>query len=435
MYLHNIYCICIYIINWIHWQILYLYFVRLSRIWRQFQKYIKNDKEYDKSDPYYEFTMIGSTKLASDFNLNWNYISHNLSIAWNWYYISQCDFITWPIVRDNSHLLWNMEIICSRDFITPAIVNSNPKFPWCWGSNNSQGTNSYGLSANSNLTLDFVKSNITRPWNWIDLSSNCNVNINWIHELSKICYDINMVFDNSPYPYIMIPSDYYRSSKSIPWCWSRLTSNKGIKWIDIVSNLDLSWEWRWMHCRDDVTIKIIMQYKHLSWNWHLISYWTTLTWKIIVNNKEIPWTWAIISAHPNVTLDIIKNNPNAPWRWYYVSHNVNITWKDVISNLHLPWDYNGMSLNPNLKYQPFYYINLPWNWEKIGYNLYNDHPILKYRIELKKYKKITSLVAPYIPAVIIDIILSYIIEPCPTYQDVVNNQIWKKRKKQLYINY
>ncbi len=461
MILYNLRCIFLYVVNWIYQYLInickcicgcgyyclggckYSLWTLCDITWKDLQKEIKNNKEkikweYVSESKYITLQIVndnpqlpwyygddniesvpGYYGLSQNPNLDWKFIEDNLDKPWMWYVISHRNFVTWPIVKKYSQLAWDWNIISLKSFITPKIVNDNPDIPWCWGSKYPCNVKE-GLSSNPNLTLQFIKDNLTKRWCWYYLSNHPNLTMDWIIQLSKLPYDFNKIYKG------LIPLCDVDPSK-IPWNWYSLSINNNIKVKNIIKNSELPWIWNIMHQRNDITIEIVMHYKHLPWNWDRISHWTTLTWKMIVNNKNISWNWSKLSIHLNITLQIIKSNLDAPWQWYYVSHNPNITWQDIRNNPSLPWDYHGMSLNPNLSYQPFYHINLPWNWKKLQYNLYSKHPILVYRKEFKQFKKeVQPILDSHLKIEnIINLIYEYIVD-YPTHINIVNAQAMKK---------
>ena len=125
-----------------------------------------------------------------------------------------------------------------------------PKKPWDWSD----------LSANPNITWEFVQSHPDKPWVWYRLSQ--NPNITW---------------------------EIIRDNPDKPWIWNHLLSNPNITWEIIQKNLDKQWDWN-----------------ALSWN-------PNITPDIIRSNPDIPWDWEGLSRNPNITWEFVQTNLDKPW--------------------------------------------------------------------------------------------------------------------------
>jgi hypothetical protein len=73
--------------------------------------------------------------------------------------------ITWEYVLENKTVRWNWYGLSKNSSITWDIVKKNKNKPWSW----------YYLSQNSNITLDIVLKNPEEPWNQNGLHLNPNI--------------------------------------------------------------------------------------------------------------------------------------------------------------------------------------------------------------------------------------------------------------------
>ena len=111
-------------------------------------------------------------------------------------------------------------------------INKNPTKDWDW----------YGISLNSNITMEFILDNSNKPLNWACISMNPNLTMKYIN--------------NNPYK---------------PWEWYAISMNPNITMKDINDNPDKPWYWEYISENPNITIKFINDNRDKPWNWYFIS--------------------------------------------------------------------------------------------------------------------------------------------------------------------
>ena len=111
----------------------------------------------------------------------------------------------------------------------------------------------------------------------------------------------------------------------------------------------------------------------------------------ILETPDKPWEWDYISCNPNITMKDIKENPDKPWDWYYVSMNPNITIQYILENPNKRWSWYGISgnsfTNDKVKFQCHQYqrhlacYRIQQQWHRIRSD--PRHPVGQRRLELE----------------------------------------------------
>ncbi len=243
---------------------------------------------------------------------------------------------TKPVIPEKN---WNWYAISANNNITWDFIKKNPNIRWDWA----------GLSANPNITWDIITNNPDKPWHWDDMAG--NPNITW-----------DIIADKIPER-----ADIF---------WYNASCNINITWDIIANNLDRPWHWYWISQHPNITWDIIANNPDKPWDWHGISRNPNITWDIIANNLNKPWDWHGISNYANVTWDIIANNLDKPWNLCRFIRNNNITWGDFkkmdyhrCSNI-IPCDaWYQLSTMPNITTDIIMNnLDKPWYWLGISYN-------------------------------------------------------------------
>lgn len=95
---------------------------------------------------------------------------------------------------------------------------------------------------NPNITLDIIKGNPDKSWNWNSLSMNPNVTV-----------------------------DFIKANLHRPWNWYWISKNKNISWDFIAANLNLPWDWNVLSSSEDINWDIIEKNPHQAWNFFHLS--------------------------------------------------------------------------------------------------------------------------------------------------------------------
>lgn len=268
---------------------------------------------------------------------NWSYLSYHAPIElvrrrpdlpWNWSNLSS-DIM--GITRDdlcNPSLLWEMYelsrrqdmvefAIANQDFawdwremswITdPSIVEKNPSLPWNW----------IALSGNNFMTIEFVEMHPEFPWNHKILLSNIGI----AHHGYDAHRDWHWNWDEL--------IDQWSSSDIIPPL-SAIKDNPYRNWSGIDQNaftLDQLEE-----IRDSIDIDT-----------GELSYRSDINFNDVMN-RDLPWEYDYLGANLNIDPIYVIQNPHLPWNWYLFSDRSDITPELIKSYPDIPWDMEGLSL-------------------------------------------------------------------------------------------
>jgi len=179
------------------------------------------------------------------------------------------------------------------------------------------------------------------PWNWYCISSNKNVNIDWI-----------------------------KRHPTWNWKWGRnglsTNSNFKLKWIDMYP--DKSWEFGEGGLSENTNISIqwIIKYPKKPWNWFYISKNEGITYEFYEMFSDEKWSYNSFGllVNPNLTIEWIQKYKNKPWEWQFMTSKktVNPEWCTVFPKI-TNWGTGGFSSNPNLCLEWLKkYPKKPWDW-------------------------------------------------------------------------
>lgn len=228
---------------------------------------------------------------------------------WNWYALSANPNITLQFIKNNYLLMdkWNIHNISSNPNLTWEIVENNLEFNWNWKN----------ITCNPNITLEIIESNPKYFNNKDDIARNPN---NIVNKSS----DTWNLYLQTPDKYV----DYAITSRNPNFTWETIISYPT---------------------------------RLLNWDWNAISRNPNITWENIISNLHLPWNWDKVLENPNVMWEDIKlnkkkilqsKNCKIIW-WYHFSYNPNLTYEIVVSN-----------------------SRVRWCWLAISSNLFKKHPVL-----------------------------------------------------------
>jgi len=248
---------------------------------------------------------------------------------------------------------------------------------------NSVYWNWSALTANSNISMEFIKDNPQLHWDYrIGLANNPNLdeitvirNIETIDpvELSKwtglTCFLIDLVIETR--------KAFTRFN------FDEISINIHVSEIEKKIDSRL-WNWEKVSYNRSLTIDFVKIHSNKNWNWEVLSKHRNITIDDIIDNPDLPWNYVHVSGNPNLTLDGMKRLPNTSWSKYLLSRNDaltvdminyvnslhdpqitsywnmtiisshrNITMKDIEDNPQILWNYGSICENPNLTVEFF----------------------------------------------------------------------------------
>ena len=163
------------------------------------------------------------------------------------------------------------------------------------------------LSANPNITWEYIRAHPKIDWNYQYLSGNSNITWDIIQEnLDSL------------------------DSLGEEWCYLRLSTNPNITWEIVQAHPKENWDCDWLSHNPSITWENIQSTKNRpdspggKWNYIYLSDNSNITWDIVQAHPEIEWNYYELSANPNITWEIVQANPNPPggeWKYNWLSRN------------------------------------------------------------------------------------------------------------------
>jgi len=240
------------------------------------------------------------------------------------------------------------------------------------------------LSMNDNITLDFVKENIDKPWKWEYLSYNKCITVDFIRKHLDKSWDwdglsrhnpnltIDIIEKNKDLPFNKFNLYSYNENMIFEYLlnnlefknWNLISMHKCITPLIINQNPEIPWSWKFLSNNPNLTINFIKKNINKDWNWITLSYNKCITWDFIRENINKDWDFKRLSYKEYLEFDIVLNNLNKPWDWDELSLNESITWEIVKENINLPWKFYYLSKNPNFTLEIAYEYKIDRNYNK-----------------------------------------------------------------------
>ena len=275
---------------------------------------------------------------------------------WDWYNISANPNITINYVKNNIDKEWYFGLLSYNSNI---INNSKESFDFVFN-NLDKNWNWYLLS--KHLNIEYIKNNIEIPWNWTGIAENENLNDEFVEKYIEY-------FSPQHFTLMTRKSKYIKNNISLDF---------------ILKNIRLNWCWNSIFKRDDVTKEFLLNnMEYFNMNNIKLCRWSissnkNITLDIIESYDEKYWDWQGISANPNLTIDFIEKHINQDWNWYNISNNNNIPFHIIERFPHKPYDFIALSKRKDLNLDIVYrFKNLNWNWHFVSCNKNITYEIYK----------------------------------------------------------
>lgn len=310
--------------------------------------------EYIADNPDKPWTGFG---LSSNPNITQEYIESHPEIDWNYDGMIfnksiSCNFL----IKNIDKILTKNNIVYVRD-ITWDIVENNPAI-WDYTA----------LSFAPCVTLDIVKNNPNKPWNYNYIVMH-NPNITWenIHELPKNMVSIfcknpnvfngienyehyeNLIDYNALSGNYKITEEYVLKNLDKPWnyCILSIYINK-ISWKLLGATLDKPWDYPNLSLKMNLTVDEFKKVIDKPWNCIRLS--GVITWDYVLEFPNgLPngenWDYLVMSTNYNIPLETIFKNPEKNWSYYYLSSRRDLTWQDVVNHPEISWRFQALSHN------------------------------------------------------------------------------------------
>lgn len=135
---------------------------------------------------------------------------------WNYWYISQNPNITWDIVKNNLDKPWNYKWLLQHANFTYDIIVQNEIGNFLDASKRYKH-----ISRNPNITLDIVKNNLDKPWNWEMISAHFNITLDIIENNIELDWNIKGLSRNPNLTWMFVVNTWNED-----WDWEAICENK-----------------------------------------------------------------------------------------------------------------------------------------------------------------------------------------------------------------
>ena len=237
--------------------------------------------------------------------------------SWHWWYevviknniflyneLSENENLTLEIVKENLDKKWNYNSLLMNESFTWEDI----QFIYEYKNMKKYFFSDTYISLNPNITLDIVFNNPTYNWEYIYIIQNKNIKLDDVKKYLPIL------------------------EKKNNFIIDFLSINENITWEQVIQNPQIKWSYDLLTSNKNITLNIIKANPDKNWNFSYLCRNLSITWDDIVSNPQINWDWSFISSHPNITWKIIQSNPNNPWCWACVCYNPNITLEIIIQS-------------------------------------------------------------------------------------------------------
>jgi hypothetical protein len=269
---------------------------------------------------------IARVPPSNDENIKKYYDSIN---SYTWDKSMSFDILLGLHDSDKITLDWNFISI----FIDISIVNRYPELPWSY----------HRLSINESLTLDYVKANLNKDWNWDVIRTTFNIkevsDLLWKQckhpeshvyqnlEINTSTFITNLINTQIVSGNITIKNLYHNNGKlplykCVP---GRLPRFILFKYKDTSIHIDVD-----IYLKQYVLVAIIHENKISINDYDLICSFTASTYINPTKSKALADItkqitekefWDNLSSNPTLDLNFVDENPDLPWNWGLISKN------------------------------------------------------------------------------------------------------------------
>ena len=180
----------------------------------------------------------------------------------------------------------------------------------------------------SEYYLEIVLDNKNFCWNWSNLSKNPGITIEDIQNNMHLEWNTFAISEREDLTW-----DYIKQYIDKPWFfdWYYISKSKCVTWEHIINHIDKPWDWDGISENPNITFDIIKKNINYKWNWTYINmYNKNMSWEIVNNNPNYPW---------NIEHLLLNSMTYGKERWIH-KHRIEIIkariiqryWRQCISN-------------------------------------------------------------------------------------------------------
>ncbi len=242
------------------------------------------------------------------------------------------------------------------------------------------------LSRNPNITIDYITENLDKDWYPDCLTCNRRFTLTDILNNPKIPWQKNIITYNRNIPASYEEWEFILQHPEYKWTYKRLCRNNGLSWDIIVNNLDKFGNY--ISKNPNITLDIVRNNPQLNWNFYKMSYNSSITLELVEEFINEDWDFWVLVEQKNIinhprsmeffynnldkigmrdfsqiaTQEIIEKYPNLNWQHDMLSRNKNITFEFTKKHPEINWNYERFSENPNMNIN-ILLNNLEINWD------------------------------------------------------------------------
>lgn len=301
------------------------------------------------------------------------------------------------VVKYNNPIKYEVHwsAISERKDLTIEFIRKHIDKPWDW------------KKLSSRFSYDDIKNNLDLPWSYAHVAINPRITMEQFNSISNFREEFIKLFEDNKnlslkkYIFNELPISWLIAEKNnIDWPWNNLSSfskhylniqqvldNPDIPWPikyksctlpieDIVNNLHMEWCWESISHRMDIPFEFITSHMNLLWNWRIISCNMYIPWDFLIKNN-IEFNIGEQSRYQ--PMEVIMNNLDRKWNWNNITINVESA-KIIMDNPNLPWKYSWIKNKVAAKIPTEFIMNnidLEWNKELLSRKLPKDYIMSK----------------------------------------------------------
>ncbi len=232
------------------------------------------------------------------------------------------------------------------------------------------------LSKNPHISVDFIRRNRHKQFNWEELitredfneffdiiplkrkcqlaSKNSNLSLDLVIKQPYMCWDYSQICNHNR----NWTSEYVEQLSGMPLCWYKIS-----KFITSEEQLeryiDRDLNWKDISEASFITIDIIRKYKEKEWDISILYNknidslehfkemfeicnritskisWTNLTQNLpkitlefLIEHEKYPWSWDSMSGRSDINMQIVNHFIKKRWNWYALTKNKAISEKE-----------------------------------------------------------------------------------------------------------
>ena len=282
---------------------------------------------------------------------------------WNWDYITV--YLPYEDIINYPEYKWNFICLSKNKNIPLNFIEENINKNW----------NFDYLSDNPNITGEFVSKNLDKKWNWNRLSVNSGISLNMIDDYQDLPWVWSLIAENSN-----ITEEFVKKHND-----KKFNFLKIFRWCSFSFFLS---QMQYFNNLDELIFLHKYSYEFLSYNPNIMEAIEFLNSNIeiaielncvihdntifmsknnhinsefILNNLHCKWDFRTLSSNKCINANLVKSTIRRFWCWTTLSINPSITLDLVIDTIKKPWHWESLSRNPTFTFNTIKNnLHLPW---------------------------------------------------------------------------